>query len=109
MLAETTRMDGIWVLRNGRRLLSFCCNDYLNLTHHPAVKEAAIAALWRHGVGSGHGNDALPPFEMGAVERWAIARALAAVGGNKAEAARLLGIARRTLYARLQEQEPSQD
>ena len=50
---ETTRLDGLWVLRNGRRLLSFCCNDYLNLTHHPAVKEAAIAALSRHGVGAG--------------------------------------------------------
>jgi 8-amino-7-oxononanoate synthase len=50
---ETTRLDGLWVLRNGRRLLSFCCNDYLNLTHHPAVKEAAIAALSRYGVGAG--------------------------------------------------------
>ncbi len=52
-LAETTRQDGIWVLRNGRRLLSFCCNDYLNLTHHPAVKKAAIEALQRYGAGSG--------------------------------------------------------
>jgi 8-amino-7-oxononanoate synthase len=33
--------------------LSFCCNDYLNLTHHPAVKEAAIEALRVHGVGAG--------------------------------------------------------
>src|SRR5262249_19745427 len=52
-LAETTRLDGIWALRNGRRLLSFCCNDYLNLTHHPAPKAAAAAALERFGVGSG--------------------------------------------------------
>jgi 8-amino-7-oxononanoate synthase len=52
-LVETDRLDGIWARRNGRRLLSFCCNDYLNLTHHPAVKEAAIAALTRYGVGSG--------------------------------------------------------
>ena len=46
-----------------------------------------------------------PPaeFDLGVVERWAIARALRATGGNKAEAARLLGIARRTLYARLAE------
>ena len=44
-LVDTTRVTGIWLLRNGRRLLSFCCNDYLNLTHHPAVKEAAIEAL----------------------------------------------------------------
>ena len=44
-LVDTDPRDGIWVERNGRRLLSFSCNDYLNLTHHPAVKEAAIAAL----------------------------------------------------------------
>ena len=53
VLAETDRLDGIWVERNGRRLLSFCCNDYLALTHHPAVKAAAIEATQRYGVGSG--------------------------------------------------------
>jgi 8-amino-7-oxononanoate synthase len=53
VLAETDRLDGIWAVRNGRRLLSFCCNDYLNLTHHPALKQAAAEALERYGVGSG--------------------------------------------------------
>jgi 8-amino-7-oxononanoate synthase len=52
-LVDTTRVTGIWLLRNGRRLLSFSCNDYLNLTHHPAVKDAAIAALRVHGLGAG--------------------------------------------------------
>jgi len=52
-LVETTRTDDIWALRNGRRLLSFSCNDYLNLSHHPAVKAAAIAAVERYGVGAG--------------------------------------------------------
>src|SRR3954452_16522680 len=52
-LAETEREDGLWITRDGRRLLSFSCNDYLNLTHHPAVKQAAIAALQRYGAGSG--------------------------------------------------------
>src|SRR5215467_3913358 len=52
-LVETDRLDGIWVERNGRQLLSFCCNDYLNLTQHPAIKEAARAAISRYGVGSG--------------------------------------------------------
>jgi 8-amino-7-oxononanoate synthase len=52
-LVDTARHDGIWVERNGRRLLSFSCNDYLNLTHHPAIKAAAAAALQRYGVGSG--------------------------------------------------------
>jgi 8-amino-7-oxononanoate synthase len=53
VLAETDRLDGIEVDRNGRRLLSFSCNDYLALTHHPAVKTAAIEATQRYGVGSG--------------------------------------------------------
>jgi 8-amino-7-oxononanoate synthase len=52
-LADTYREDGIWVTRNGRRLLSFSCNDYLNLSHHPAVKQAAVEALKIYGAGSG--------------------------------------------------------
>jgi 8-amino-7-oxononanoate synthase len=50
---ETIRVTGIWTLRNGRRLLSFCCNDYLNLTHHPAVVEAATEAVRLYGAGAG--------------------------------------------------------
>lgn len=46
-LTDTYREDGIWVERNGRRLLSFSCNDYLNLTQHPQVKQAAFEALIR--------------------------------------------------------------
>jgi 8-amino-7-oxononanoate synthase len=52
-LAETLREDGIWVERAGKRLLSFSCNDYLNLTQHPAIKQAAIAAIEEYGAGSG--------------------------------------------------------
>jgi 8-amino-7-oxononanoate synthase len=52
-LTDTLREDGIWVERGGRRLLSFSCNDYLNLTQHPAVKQAAMAALQTYGAGSG--------------------------------------------------------
>ena len=52
-LIDTAREDGLWVTRGGRRLLSFCCNDYLNLSHHPAVKAAAIKAIEQYGVGSG--------------------------------------------------------
>ena len=50
-LVDTT-VTGIWLLRDGRRLLSFSCNDYLNLTHHP-VKDAAIEALRVYGLGAG--------------------------------------------------------
>src|SRR5512143_3401549 len=52
-LNETLREDGIWVERGGRQLLSFSCNDYLNLTQHPAIKQAAIAAIEKYGAGSG--------------------------------------------------------
>ncbi|MHB1205992.1 MAG: 8-amino-7-oxononanoate synthase [Rhodospirillaceae bacterium] len=51
-LKDTTR-DGIVVERDGRRLLSFSCNDYLDLGRHPLVKQAAIAALQKYGVGAG--------------------------------------------------------
>jgi 8-amino-7-oxononanoate synthase len=52
-LTGTLREDGIWVERNGRRLLSFSCNDYLNLTQNPGIKKAAITAIERYGAGSG--------------------------------------------------------
>jgi 8-amino-7-oxononanoate synthase len=52
-LVATERTDGIWVDRGGRRLLSFSCNDYLGLTQHPALKDAAIRAIERYGVGAG--------------------------------------------------------
>ena len=52
-LNETLREDGIWVERGERRLLSFSCNDYLNLTQHPTIKQAAVAAIERYGAGSG--------------------------------------------------------
>ncbi|MBS0469562.1 MAG: aminotransferase class I/II-fold pyridoxal phosphate-dependent enzyme [Proteobacteria bacterium] len=52
-LVDSAREDGLWICRNGKRLLSFSCNDYLNLTHHPRVKAAAIAAVQTHGAGAG--------------------------------------------------------
>jgi 8-amino-7-oxononanoate synthase len=52
-LVPTGRHGDLFVERNGRRLLSFSCNDYLGLSQHPALKAAAIAAIERHGVGAG--------------------------------------------------------
>lgn len=52
-LVDTVREDGLWIARGGKRLLSFSCNDYLNLTHHPGVKAAAIEAIRRYGTGAG--------------------------------------------------------
>jgi len=48
-----TERQGIYCTRNGRRLLSFSCNDYLNLSQHPAIVDAAVEAAKRHGVGAG--------------------------------------------------------
>ena len=52
-LKPTHRLDGVWVERDGRRLISFSCNDYLGLSHHPAVKAAAAAAIGLYGAGAG--------------------------------------------------------
>ena len=38
---------------DGRRLISLSSNDYLGLTHHPRVREAALAAVRDFGAGSG--------------------------------------------------------
>ena len=48
-----TARAGIWAERDGRRLLSFSCNDYLNLSGHPDVIAAAIEATTHYGVGAG--------------------------------------------------------
>lgn len=52
-LVPTARSQSVWTERDGRRLLSFSCNDYLGLTDHPALKAAAIAAIERYGTGAG--------------------------------------------------------
>jgi len=36
-----------------KRLISLSSNDYLGLTHHPRLRDAALAAVRDHGVGSG--------------------------------------------------------
>jgi len=48
-----TRREGIWTVRDGRRLLSFSCNDYLGLSQHPRLKQAAVAAIEHYGAGAG--------------------------------------------------------
>ncbi|MBT3551144.1 MAG: 8-amino-7-oxononanoate synthase [Rhodospirillaceae bacterium] len=52
-LAETQRTGVLEVMRAGRKLISFSCNDYLNLSRHPDVMLAAKDAIDTHGAGSG--------------------------------------------------------
>ena len=49
----TTARRAVVVERNGRRLVSFSCNDYLGLNTHPALAEAARDAVAQYGVGAG--------------------------------------------------------
>jgi len=45
--------SSIAVVVDGERRINFCGNDYLALSHHPAVRAAFIEAAQRCGVGSG--------------------------------------------------------
>ena len=42
-----------WCQIDGKKVLMFCSNNYLGLSNHPRLKEAARRAIDTHGVGSG--------------------------------------------------------
>ena len=42
-----------WCVVDGKKVLMFCSNNYLGLSNHPKLKEAAIEAVKTHGAGSG--------------------------------------------------------
>lgn len=52
-IQPTVRHADGTVTRDARRLVSFSCNDYLNLAHHPEVKARAAAAIEDFGAGAG--------------------------------------------------------
>ena len=52
LLTETFRDGPVTAERAGQRVISFCCNDYLNMTHHPSVMAAAQAAIQTYGTGA---------------------------------------------------------
>lgn len=51
-LKESAR-EGVTVVQEGVEYTSFACNDYLGLSHHPAVVKAAQEALAKWGTGAG--------------------------------------------------------
>ena len=42
-----------WCMVDGKKVLMFCSNNYLGLSNHPKLKEAAKRAVDTHGAGSG--------------------------------------------------------
>lgn len=52
-LQRDVRLPGGMVARDGAMLLSFACNDYLGLSTHPRVCEAAARAARAYGAGAG--------------------------------------------------------
>ncbi len=52
-LSETGRGDAGQATRDGQQMISFCCNDYLGLSQHSQVKQAALAAIEQYGAGAG--------------------------------------------------------
>ncbi len=47
---ELRKQGRVW--QNGKPLVDFCSNDYLGLSEHPSLKEAAIKAIVEHGSSS---------------------------------------------------------
>lgn len=52
-LFDTHRDGPITVKRDGKTLISFCCNDYLNLSHDSRLIQASHEALDMFGTGAG--------------------------------------------------------
>jgi 8-amino-7-oxononanoate synthase len=52
-VVTTDRPGAVDAEQNGAALVSFSCNDYLGLTHHPDVIAASVEATRRYGAGAG--------------------------------------------------------
>jgi 8-amino-7-oxononanoate synthase len=72
-----TPMQGAYMHVDGETLLAFCSNDYLGLSHHPALIAAACATAQTAGVGAG----ASPLVSGHSLENDALERELAAFVG----------------------------
>ncbi|MEI7670470.1 MAG: 8-amino-7-oxononanoate synthase, partial [Pseudomonadota bacterium] len=52
-LVTNFRREDAIINRENKELISFSCNDYLGLSQNEKIKEAAILATKKYGVGSG--------------------------------------------------------
>lgn len=50
---QSWRQTASEIIRDGKRFISFSCNDYLGLSHHPDVMQAAVDATGTYGAGAG--------------------------------------------------------
>jgi len=70
-----SQRSGMWIETDGMRLLNFASNDYLGLSFHPDVQQAAIEVIRHAGFGSGasrlvSGDDPLLHELENALARW---------------------------------------
>ena len=52
-LIDSYRTTDSIIIRKKKKLISFCCNDYLGLTQNKDVIKASISATKKYGVGAG--------------------------------------------------------
>ncbi len=88
-----------------QRAAAMCGGDVIDENDLPdAVRAGTAASAARAGTGTGDAYDGMPLREaLAALEKRLIERAIERAGGNRAEAARLLGIARPQLYTKMEE------
>jgi len=70
-----SQRSGMWIETDGMRLLNFASNDYLGLSFHPDVQQAAIETIRNVGFGSGasrlvSGDDPLLHELENTLARW---------------------------------------
>jgi DNA-binding NtrC family response regulator len=89
------------ILSRGSVLLPIAFEDHLRESARPAAGAAQPA-----GAPTGAPEAEPQPYDLDAIERRAIERALEATGGNRTRAAKLLGISERTLRNKLNTPRP---
>ena len=50
---QVSSPQGAWIKADNKKVLNLCSNNYLGLASYPRVKQAALAAIKKYGVGTG--------------------------------------------------------